>query len=534
MTTHLHTVQVIVLFLLLLVAIFAAIAQRIRIPYPILLTLAGVAIAFVPHVPRIPLQPDLVFLIFLPPLLYAAAWQTNWREFRRNFIYIGMLAFGLVAFTVLGIAGFSDHFVTALDWKSGLVLGAVVSTTDAIAASALASRIGLPQHIVDILEGESLINDATGLLALEFGLGILLRDQAPGPVAGALRFFWLVGGGIGIGLLIAVATRWFERFIEDGAIEMAVSLIVPYAAYLAGEEARASGVLAVVACGLYLSRHSAEFLSPAARLQVTGTWSALNFILNGLIFILIGLQLPYILAGITQYSHWTLIKYGLAFAVVLIALRLIWMFPSALFARLVRKHLMHQPRPLLNYREVFLVGWTGMRGVVALAAAISLPATLGDGSRFAQRDLIVYLTFSTIFVTVILQGLTLAPLVRKLHLTGHEPGCEEEVLARRTVLEEVIQHLESEEVSAKTSSDRHGYEDLLDRYHDRLEALSGSDGDASQTDPELFRKRQQMYVKTIRHERSILLRLRDQGVIGDDVQRRLERELDLSESRFSS
>src|SRR3569833_1311955 len=188
MATHLHTVQVIVLFLLFLVAVFAAIAQRIKIPYPILLTLAGLAIAVVPHVPRIPLQPDLVFLIFLPPLLYAAAWQTNWREFRRNFIYIGMLAFGLVAFTVLGIAAFSDHFVTALDWKSGLVLGAVISTTDAIAASALASRIGLPQHIVDILEGESLLNDATGLLALEFGLGLLLHDQAPGPLAGTLRF----------------------------------------------------------------------------------------------------------------------------------------------------------------------------------------------------------------------------------------------------------------------------------------------------------------------------------------------------------
>lgn len=250
MATHLHTVQVIVLFLLFLVAVFAAIAQRIHIPYPILLTLAGVAIAFVPHVPRIPLDPDLVFLIFLPPLLYAAAWQTNWREFRRNFVYIAMLAFGLVAFTVLGIAAFSDHFITAFDWRTGFLLGTVISTTDAVAASALASRIGLPQHVVEILEGESLINDATGLVALEFGLGLLLRDQAPGPVAGTLRFLWLLGGGIGIGLLIAVIVRWFERFIEDGAIEMAVSLIVPYGAYLAAEEARASGVLAVVGCGL--------------------------------------------------------------------------------------------------------------------------------------------------------------------------------------------------------------------------------------------------------------------------------------------
>jgi monovalent cation/hydrogen antiporter len=531
---HLHTVQVVILSLLFLVAVFAAIAQRIQIPYPILLTIAGVGIAFVPHVPRIPLDPDLVFLIFLPPLLYAAAWQTNWREFRRNLAYIAMLALGLVAFTVVGIAAFSDHFVTALDWKSGLVLGAVVSTTDAIAATALARSIGLPQHIVDILEGESLVNDATGLLALEFGLNMLLRDQAPGVGTGTLRLLWLIGGGLGIGLVIAVVTRWFERFIEDGAIEMAVSLIVPYAAYLAGEEIHASGVLAVVACGLYLSRYSAQFLSPEARLQVTGAWSALNFILNGLIFVLIGLQLPYVLTGISQYSHWTLLKYGFAFAVVLIVLRLIWMFPSALIARLVRKHLLHQPTPLMNSREVFLVGWTGMRGVVALAAAISLPVTLGDGGRFAQRDLIVFLTFSTIFVTVVLQGLTLSPLIRALGLAGHAPGCDEEIIARRKVLTEIIDYLQSEEVSARTAADRHGYEDLLDLYRDRLEALSQPGAETPQSDPALFTQRRKLYLEVVQMERRILLRLRDQGTIGDDVQRRLERELDLSEARFGS
>ncbi len=535
-STHLQAVQVIFLFLLVLVAIFAAIAQRINIPYPILLTLAGVGIAFVPHVPRIPLDPDLVFLIFLPPLLYAAAWQTNWREFKRNLLSIALLALGLVAFTVVGIAGFSDRFISALDWKSGLVLGAVISTTDAITASALAKSIGLPQHIVDLLEGESLVNDATGLLALEFGLDILLRDQAPGFGAGALRLLWLIGGGVGIGLIIALVTRWFERFIQDGPLEMAVSLIVPYAAYLASEEAHASGVLAVVACGLYLSRYSAQYFSPEARLQVNGAWSALNFILNGLIFILIGLQLPYILGGISEYSHWTLLKYGLAFSVVLILLRLIWMFPSVLLSRLVRTRLLHQHLARMNVREVFVVGWTGMRGVVALAAAISLPVALGDGSRFAQRDLIIFLTFSTIFVTVVVQGLTLAPLIRALNLTAAAPGCDEEVAARRTVLQQVITYLESEEISARTADDKHGYEDLLDRYRDRLESLEPAPvtADAPKSDPELFRQRRKLYLETVQMQRRILLRLRDQGEIGDDVQRRLERELDLSETRLAS
>lgn len=533
--TQLHTLEIVVLFLLFVVTVFAAIAQRIKLPYPVLLTLAGTAIAFVPHVPRIPLQPDLVFLIFLPPLLYASAWQTNVREFRRNIVSITMLALGLVAFTVVGIALFSDHFITALDWKSGLILGAVISTTDAISASAIAKNIGLPQRIVDILEGESLLNDATGLLALEFGLDLLLRDQAPTLTSGTLRLLWLIGGGIGTGLVIARITRWFERFIEDGPLEMAMSLIVPYTAYLAAEEIKASGVLAVVACGLYLTRHSAQFFSPQARLQVTGAWASLNFILNGMIFVLIGLQLPYILGGISQYSHWTLLKYGLTFPVLLILLRLVWMFPASLITRFVNRRL-HKDLPPLNPRELFLIGWTGMRGVLALAAAISLPVTLGDGTRFAQRDLIVFLTFSTIFVTVVLQGLTLSPVIRALGLAGQPAGCDEEMEARRTVLQEMIAYLTSEEMKARSTTDRHGFEDLLDRYRDRLEALTPDDpsGQGQPKPADLFQQRRDVYRDALQRERSILLRLRDSGEIGDDVQRRLERELDLAETRLAS
>jgi Na+/H+ antiporter len=537
--THLHTLQIIVLFLLFVVTVFAAVAQRLKLPYPILLTLVGTAIAFLPHVPRVRLDPDLIFVIFLPPLLYAAAWQTNVREFKRNIVSIAMLALGLVAFTVIGVAVFSDHFITALDWKSGLVLGAVICTTDAISATAIAKNIGLPQRIVDILEGESLLNDATGLLALEFGLDLLLRDHLPTLASGSLRLLWLIGGGIGIGIVVGRITRWFERFIEDGPLEMALSLIVPYTAYLAGEQIHASGVLAVVACGLYLTRHSAQFFSPQARLQVTGAWASLNFILNGMIFVLIGLQLPYVLGSIQQYSQWTLLKYGLAFSVVLILLRLIWMFPAAIISGFVRRRL-HQHLPAIAPRELFLIGWTGMRGVVALAAAFSLPVTLGDGSAFEQRNLIVFLTFCIIFVTVVVQGLTLSPIIRALHLDGYPPGCNEEVEARRTVLEEMVAYLTSKESEARSSTDRHGYEDLLHRYRDRLEALTGSEPNQtrpapgeSQPTPDPFEYRRHIQREAIQRERSILLRLRDNGAIGDDVQRRLERDLDLSETRLA-
>jgi monovalent cation/hydrogen antiporter len=210
-----HAVEIVILLLLVLVAVFAVMANRLKVPYPIVLVMAGLFISFVPHMPRVPLDPNIVFVIFLPPLLYASAWTASWREFRRNAVVIGLLAVGLVGFTVWGVAEFSDRFITALDWKAGFLLGAVVSTTDAIAATSIAKAVGLPRRIVDILEGESLMNDATGLLALEIGLGIILRDHTPTLGSGAARLIYLVVGGLVIGLLIGIIVGWLEKFIDD-------------------------------------------------------------------------------------------------------------------------------------------------------------------------------------------------------------------------------------------------------------------------------------------------------------------------------
>ena len=369
----LHSLETVILLLLVMVAVFAVVAHKLKVPYPIVLVLAGLAISFMPRMPHIPLEPSLVFLIFLPPLLFSSAWNASWRDFRHNLLLIGLLAFGLVGFTVWGMAEFSDRFITALDWKAGFLLGAVISTTDAIAATSIAKQIGLPRRIVDILEGESLLNDATGLLALEIGLSIIARGEMPSVGEGLARLVYLVVGGIGIGLLIGVVVAWMERFIDDGPVEMVVSLIVPYAAYLAGEHAKASGVLAVVACGLYLSRKSATFFSPAVRLQVSGAWEALTFVLNGLVFVLIGLQLPYVIAAIHgKYGMGTLVKYGAIFSVMVIALRMIWVYPAVKIAALVRRWMGHEEKEL-DRRSIFVIGWTGMRGVLALAAAISVP-----------------------------------------------------------------------------------------------------------------------------------------------------------------
>jgi hypothetical protein len=261
-------VQFVFLLLLLFVVAFGVLARKVGTPYPIVMVIGGLLLGLIPGIPPIVLNPDLIFLIILPPLLYAAAWTTSWREFRYNFISIFLLAFALVAFTVVGVAWMAPSLMLGFDWRLGLVLGAVVAPTDAIAATSIARRVGLPSRIVDILEGESLLNDASGLLALQFAVALVVGKQVPTIAGGILTFAWLTIGGIAFGLLAGWILDFVERRIDDGPIEIALSILVPYAVYLAADRAHASGVLAVVACGLFLSRRSASFFSPAVRLGI--------------------------------------------------------------------------------------------------------------------------------------------------------------------------------------------------------------------------------------------------------------------------
>jgi monovalent cation/hydrogen antiporter len=528
----LHALETVILLLLIMVAVFAVLAHKLKVPYPIVLVLGGLAISFVPHMPHIPLEPSLVFLIFLPPLLYSSAWLASWRDFRRNLGVIGLLAFGLVAFTVWGVAEFSDRFITALDWKAGFLLGAVVSTTDAIAATSIARAVGLPRRIVDILEGESLINDATGLLALEIGLSIIVRGQMPSVKEDLVRLVYLVVGGIGIGLVIGIVVSWIERFIDDGPVELVVSVVVPYAAYLAGEEIRASGVLAVVACGLYMSRQSATFFSPSVRIQVIGAWKALTFVLNGIVFVLIGLQMPYVMATIHgQYGLATLLEYGAIFSVVLIVLRMVWVYPAAKIASLVNRKKRYEET--LNSREIFVIGWTGMRGVLALAAAISVPETLANGQPFGPRNLIVFLAFCVILVTLVLQGLSLPPLIRALGLAG-ETGMEpEERYARKVALREALEFLE-EKRRERGEESSHTYDDLIDKYEHRLADIDEKVPSQGGNKKETYRQMLALADEAVKAERRTIIRLRDEGLISDDVLRTMEREMDLEETRFQA
>ncbi len=521
-------------FVILLVALiaFATLARRLNLPYPIVLVLAGLLIGFVPGLPQITLDPDVIFFIVLPPLLYSAAWLTSWRDFSYNLVSITSLAVGLVGFTVAGVALAAGSILPGFDWRSGFLLGAVVSTTDAIAATSIARRMGLPRRIVDVVEGESLVNDATGLLALELAVSLIVSGAPPSTVHALFRFGQLVVGGLAVGFLVGWVVQWVERRIDDGPIEIAISILVPYAAYLLAGGIRGSGVLAVVTAGLFLSRKSSQFFSPGVRIQAFAVWTALPFVLNGLVFLLIGLQLPFVLGSIRSYSLRELLMSGAVFSAFVIALRLGWVFPGARLSYFIRRRVFHQKEEVPPARWLLVTGWTGMRGVIALAAALSLPQTLPGGQPFPHRDEIVFLTFCVILATLVIQGLTLGPLIRLLGLAGSAgPGYEERE-ARRIAIQAALAHLE-----ASRPRDRPDlaplYEDLALHYRQRLESVTGErasrEGEAGDPESRLRELSRQL----VQVERDAALRLRNEGRIDDDVLRQIEHELDLTEARLS-
>jgi monovalent cation/hydrogen antiporter len=523
-----QAVLAVFLLLLVFVVMFAGLARRLKVPYPILLVIAGLLVSFLPGMPRIGLDPNLVFLVFLPPLLYSAAWTLSWREFQRNFVSIAMLAVGLVLFTVLGLAMAAGSWLPGFDWKSAVLLGAVVAATDAIAATSIARRVGLPQRIVHILEAESLVNDGTGLLALQFGLAILMTGRTPSIVEGVGRLVFLIGGGVFVGLAIGGVIALFEKWVDDGPIEIVISILVPYAAYLISDRAHASGVIAVIACGMYMSRQSPEYMSPQVRLQMTAVWDALTFVLNGIVFVVIGLQLPYVMGQIGGLSRLVLLEYGVGFSVVIIVLRMAWVYGETYIAyairRWVQKVEVEEPEP----RGLFVIGWGGMRGVLSLAAAVSLPYALPGGGMFPQRSMIIYLAFCLIVATLVLQGLTLPWLIRSLGLSSSGSSNDEEQEARRVMLREALVHLDRKRSKNRDQSAMFG--ELIASYQRRLDAMPAEREEPAQGLIDQSR-RSDAILAALQVERDVLIGLRNEGRIDDEVLRTLQRELDFAESR---
>lgn len=517
--------------LLLAVAVLALLARRLAIPYPILFVIGGLVLGGIPKLPRVRLDPDLVFLFALPPLLFPAALFTSWRDFRANLRPISLLAIGLVLFTTAAVAWLAHYFI-GLPLSVGFVLGAIISPPDAVAATAITDRLRIPRRIVTILEGESLVNDATALVAYRFAVAAVVSGSfSPRDAAG--RFLLVSVGGILAGLAIGWLAEQFHKRVDDAPIEITVSILTPYGAYLLATRLDVSGVLAVVTAGLYLGRRFPELLNFSTRLQGAPVWEMVEFLLNGFVFILIGLQLPEVLRSLASDSIPVrqLGLYALLISLAVVLLRILWVFPATYLPRLIFKKLCrHDPHP--RWPHVAIVAWTGMRGVVSLAAALALPLTVNGGSIFPGRNLILFLTFVVILATLVVQGLTLPLVIRWLGVEDDYSMDREERAARLKANQAALARLK--EITEHDDAKADALRRLQIEYEDHIRQVEGSEPARAGTPLRLFSSEyERLSFEALKVERQTIVRLRNQEVINDAVLRRIQRDIDLAEARLA-
>ena len=519
--------------LLVAVAALAWLASRVNVSYPILLVLGGLGIAAVPGLPRVELRPDLVFLLFLPPLLYYAGLLTSWRDFKSNIRPISLLAVGLVLFTTCLVA-FVAHHVAGVAWPAAFALGAIVSPPDAVAATAITQRLRVPRRIVHILEGESLVNDAGALVVYRIAIAVALGHESFSFGTAALRFLLVGVAGVVVGYAAGVLVAWVRPRVKEPAVESTISLLTPYIAYLPAEWLHVSGVLSVVTCGIYLSRRLPQVVAPRARLRAYATWETIVFILNGIVFILIGLQLPTILDALAHTPAPRLVMYAAVVSAVVIVARLLWVFAATALATTVRRRTRHN-RP--GWKAMFVIGWTGMRGIVSLAAALALPR------EFPHRELILFITFGVILATLVVQGLTVPFVIRAVRLPDEADGDDEENTARYLGALAAVERLDrlaagsavaAEQQAPAIARLRAEYDERIAYYSRRLAPpTTGPEVDAAGSTAEACAVNLDYRLEAISAERQMILRLRDQGVIGDEVLRAVQEDLDLEASRLS-
>ncbi len=505
-------------------------ARWLNVPYPIPLVIGGLLLGLIPGMPEVDLDPDLVLLIFLPPLLYSAAFFSDLRTLRDSARPISLTAIGLVLLTT-GVVAVVAHEVIGLPWAVSFALGAIVSPTDPVAATAIMRRLGAPRRVVNIVEGESLVNDASALVVYRVAVAAAIGGSFDAADA-TLEFFGAVAGGIGIGLAVGYVVTEIRRRIEDTTTEITISLFTGYAAFLPAEELHVSGVLAAVTAGIYLGWMAPQIASPDMRLKGLAFWEVLTFLLNAALFILIGLQLPVIVDGLDSYGLDEAIGYSALVCAAVVASRFLWMFTVPYLIRALDR------RPQQRERRVgpatrIVVGWSGMRGAVSLAAALALPLETDAGAALPGRDLILFITFAVILFTVVVQGLSLPTLIRRLGVT--DDGTEEqheEAKARYTAAQAGIARADELEAEDWTRSD------TLDRVRRmrefRIQRLKVQLGKIE--DEEGIEERSIAYQRVMHEiytaERAALLALRNSGEISAEVMRRIERELDLEESRL--
>ena len=505
----------ILVFLLVAVALLAGLGLRYDVPYPIVLVLGGLALGFVPGLPAPDLSPDLILFFFLPPLLYAAAFEASAYELRANALPISLLAVGLVLATMVAVAAVA-HWVVGVPWTMAFVLGAVLGPTDPVAATAVLRRVGGPSRIQTILEGESLVNDGTGLTAL--GVAVSALGAASLTVGGvALDFVVTAAGGIAIGLVVGWVIGRLRESTREPSIDVVLSVLTPFAAYVPAEQIHVSGVLAVVTAGVFIGTRSLELSHAGARLRTLAFWQSLEFLLQGLLFLLVGLQLTNLVEGIEDARLVALASDAVVIALVVIGVRLVWMMvvPAVSHLRIVSR----EPTPP---RERLVLGWSGMRGAVSLAAALAIPADA------PARDLVIFLAYVVVVITLVVPGLTLGPMLSRLGLARDEDRRREEVEARLRLTRAALERLDgmTDDRSDVVERLRDRYRGRVERLEDRLNAAGGHpqhnvDAAAAQ-------------LEALEAERKVLGGLQRERAFPAELLRELEAELDVDEARVRS
>jgi monovalent cation/hydrogen antiporter len=521
--------DLVLLAVLAAVALFLIVAYHSRIPYPILLVAGGSVIGFLPGIPDVQLNPDLVLVIVLPPLLYAAAFFSSLRDLRDNLRPIAQLSIGMVITTMVAVAVVAHAVVDGMSWEAAFVLGAVVSPTDAVAATAIASRVGAPSRFVTIVEGESLVNDATALVAYKVAVAAAVSGSFSLAEASG-RFVLNALVGVAIGIVVGWVVAQVRRVIDDAPTEITISLLTPYFAYLPAEALGVSAVLAAVTTGVFLGWRSPQLITPATRIQAFAVWEIVQYVLNAALFVLVGLQLPSVLDGISDMNTGAIVVDAVVVAGTVILVRLVGIYPSAYLPRFLSRRLRERD-PYPPWWMPAIVGWTGMRGAVSLAAALAIPLTIDSGAPFPQRDLIIFLTFTVIAATLVLQGTTLPLVIKALGVeedgTLEQREAKARLLAARAAVAR-IDELAAEEWVREDTAERvkRAYDFRIRRFAARFDDEDDGSIDARSRDY------QRLVRELLEAQRAEIIRLRNVGKINDEIMHRIERDLDLEDTRL--
>jgi CPA1 family monovalent cation:H+ antiporter len=511
-----------ILVILAAIAILFELARRLGVPFPSLFVVGGLVLGFAPGLPHISLEPDLVLLVFLPPLLFSVAVETPIRELRTNLAPLARLSIGLVVFTMAAVAVVAQAVIPGLGWGPAFALGAIVAPTDALAATTVFRRLGTPRIVSTLVEGEALLNDATALVAYRAAVAAVVTGGFV--LSGAVAAFLIAAtGGIVIGWLVGRIAAWILQRVDDPPVEVVISLVVPFAAYLPADRLELSGVLAAVVAGLVIGSRLGRILTPPSRVLWLSTWKMVGFVLNGFVFVLIGSELPGILRDLGGRPPSEVVGPVVLISVVVIATRMIWVFASSLLPGSPRRAVA-RTNPRLARRLTFVVSWAGLRGAVSLAAALALPAA------FPERDLILLVTFAVIVVTLVGQGLTLPQVIRRAAWDGAELDGDEGTLARSAAYQAGLDEIQRARLAWPT------HEPLLDRLEsglrDRTDHLATEDADETAERRQERTEHETIQRGVIAAQREAVIELRDRREINDATLRLVERELDLEELRM--